>query len=86
MQTAHRRFSTAAPLRACFAVGTTACADDPVATPVATSATITAGNNQSVVTGAEATTPLTVRVVDQNGTVMSGVPVAFAITGGGTLS
>ena len=64
-----------------------ACSDDTVAPPAATTSTISSGSNQTVLAGTAATAPLAIRVVDQNGAVMSGVSVTFAVAaGGGSLS
>lgn len=44
---------------------------------------ISGGNNQSVAAGLAATTPLSVKVVNQDGTPLAGVAVAWSVTSGG---
>ena len=68
-----------------------ACGDDGdvtnVVTPTPTSLSITTGtNNQTGMVGSALATPLSVKVVDQNGNAVSGATVSWAVgTGGGTL-
>lgn len=69
-----------------------ACGDDDdvvnVVTPTPTSLSITTGtNNQTGTVGAALATPLSVKVVDQNGNAASGATVSWtAAAGNGTLS
>src|SRR5438067_5894189 len=56
-------------------------------TPVATTITVTSGDAQTIVAGAAASTPLSVKVVDASGAPMSGVTVTWTLaSGSGTLS
>jgi hypothetical protein len=52
-------------------------------TAVATTLTITSGNNQSTTVGTAFSSPLVVRVLDQFGEPMAGVPVTFTAPGSG---
>ena len=55
------------------------------ATQTATSLTLVSGNNQSVAHGT-ATQAFVIKAVDAKGNPVSGVPITWATTGGGTLS
>jgi len=67
-----------------------ACGSDDhvtnIVTLTPTSLSITTGNNQTGTVGSTLATPLSVKVVDQNGNAISGATVTWTVgTGGGTL-
>jgi len=65
-----------------LAAGCSADSGGPSPIPVA-SAVVQAGNNQSAMIGTLLSTPIRVKVLDQEGEPMPGVAVTFAVTAGG---
>ncbi len=59
--------------------------DDGTTARVASSVTVTSGNNQTGTVGAAVGSPIVVTVRDQNGNPVSGQTVTFTATGGGTI-
>jgi hypothetical protein len=76
------------PVFAISAATLAACSDDdPTSPAVATTITVSSGNNQTVAPSAAAALPLKVKVADQYAANMSGQTVTWTITAGtGTLS
>jgi len=58
----------------------------PPATPVATTLEIVSGDGQSAPVNQQLASPLVVRVRDQNGDPMSGVPVSFSVSPSGQVT
>jgi alpha-tubulin suppressor-like RCC1 family protein len=67
-------------------VSVAACSDSATEPPMADSMEEVSGSGQDGVVGAALTSPLEIRVLDQRGSGMPGIQVAWEADGGGTLS
>src|SRR5689334_16115277 len=68
------------------AVGLSACHDSPSTPHTPTTLIIASGNNQSADVSTALDSALVVRVLDGSGKTVAGVPLAWSVTGGGSLS